>query len=93
MGFSDPNLTHRSRTKKTSLSDWLTSLEPIKSLVNSACSPNALLQLQPAGPSEASFWNGAPKAVVEKNVNCKQLLDGNSSSYNLRVPFFQFPQS
>ena len=53
MGFSDPNLTHRSRTKKTSLSDWLTSLEPIKSLVNSACSPNALHQLNREAASEA----------------------------------------
>jgi hypothetical protein len=25
-----------------------------------------LVQVQPAGASEAIFWNGAPKAVVEK---------------------------
>ena len=31
-----------------------------------SCEPNALHQLQPEGPSEASFWNEVPKAVVEK---------------------------
>ena len=34
---------------------------------------NALHQLQPNGPSEASFWDEG-EAVVEKNVNCMQLL-------------------